>query len=89
MGDEVGAERGKAHIRFTVSIKVDVHIIRVATDTAEFLLSGLDACEHRILRINAKALSVVSRIFQHVSAEPVVQEDRIGDFALGPILHPR
>lgn len=60
MGDEIGAKCRKAHIGLAVSVKVDIHIIRVAGDATKFLLSGLDTREYRVLRINAKALGVIS-----------------------------
>ena len=88
-GDEVGAERGKAHIRLTCIVEIDVHIARIAADTVELLLSGLDASKHRIFRIDAETLGVSGRILKHVAAEPVVQEDGIRDLALVRILHIR
>ena len=60
VGDEIGAKCRKAHIGLAVSVKVDIHIIRVAGDATKFLLSGLDTREYRVLRINAKALGVIS-----------------------------
>ena len=88
-GDEVGAERGEAHIRLTCIVEIDVHIARIAADTVELLLSGLDASKHRIFRIDAETLGVSGRILKHVAAEPVVQEDGIRDLALVRILHIR
>ena len=75
MGDEVSTERGKTHIGLAVSVEIDVYIIRIIADAIKLFLARFNACKHRILWINAKALGVIGRILQHVAAEPVVQED--------------